>query len=413
MLVLLVAIALCLAGAAHAATVSLPQTGQTTSYAAGDDGALQKGVAWPNPRFTVNSDQTVNDNLTGLVWTKDAGTPTVGSCAGGKMTWQAALDYVSCLNTANYLGYNDWRMPNVNELESLVNAEQATPATWLFLQVFANVQSNAYWSSTSYASNTSYAWFVSMVDGNVSGSGLVKSRTYYVWPVRAGQSGAFGNSFIWFTGQTATYTVGDDGTLQKGMVWPNPRFTDNGNQTVTDNLTGLVWTRHAGTPTVGSCVGGAMTWQAAFSYVACLNTANYLGYNNWRLPNRKELFSLVDHGMYNPSLPSGHPFSYVQTDDYWSSTSLANNTSYAWVVYSYDGYVNYSFKTGSLYVWPVRTWSAPCTYTLNPTSKGFTSTGGSDSVGVTATTGCAWTATSNNTDWITITSGSAGSGNGI
>ncbi|MBF0592917.1 MAG: DUF1566 domain-containing protein, partial [Nitrospirae bacterium] len=122
MLVLLVAIALCLAGAAHAATVSLPQTGQTTSYAAGDDGALQKGVAWPNPRFTVNSDQTVNDNLTGLVWTKDAGTPTVGSCAGGKMTWQAALDYVSCLNTANYLGYNDWRMPNVNELESLVNA---------------------------------------------------------------------------------------------------------------------------------------------------------------------------------------------------------------------------------------------------------------------------------------------------
>ncbi|MBF0593031.1 MAG: DUF1566 domain-containing protein, partial [Nitrospirae bacterium] len=105
-----------------AGTVSLPQTGQTTSYYAGDDGALQKGVAWPNPRFTFNSDQTVTDNLTGLVWTKDAGTPTVGSCTGGAMTWQAALTYVACLNTAKYLGYNDWRMPNVNELESLVNA---------------------------------------------------------------------------------------------------------------------------------------------------------------------------------------------------------------------------------------------------------------------------------------------------
>ncbi|MBF0538082.1 MAG: hypothetical protein HQL03_07505, partial [Nitrospirae bacterium] len=62
--------AMCFNGAAHAGTVSLPQTGQTTSYYAGDDGALQKGVVWPNPRFTVNSDQTVTDNLTGLMWTK-------------------------------------------------------------------------------------------------------------------------------------------------------------------------------------------------------------------------------------------------------------------------------------------------------------------------------------------------------
>ncbi|KJU84605.1 conserved hypothetical protein, secreted, partial [Candidatus Magnetobacterium bavaricum] len=56
----------CLTGAAHAGTVSLPQTGQTTTYAAGDDGALQIGVAWSNPRFTDNRDQTMTDNLTGL-----------------------------------------------------------------------------------------------------------------------------------------------------------------------------------------------------------------------------------------------------------------------------------------------------------------------------------------------------------
>ena len=50
----------------------LPKTGQTTSYAAGDDGALQKGVAWPNPRFTDNGNGTVTDNLTGLIWLKNA-----------------------------------------------------------------------------------------------------------------------------------------------------------------------------------------------------------------------------------------------------------------------------------------------------------------------------------------------------
>ncbi|KJU83658.1 protein containing DUF1566, partial [Candidatus Magnetobacterium bavaricum] len=101
-------------------TVSLPQTGQTKCYdeggkeisciATGQDGDLKKGVAWPDPRFKDNGDKTVTDNLTGLVWTKDAGTPTVDSCAGGKMNWQAAIGYVACLNKAKHLGYTDWRL---------------------------------------------------------------------------------------------------------------------------------------------------------------------------------------------------------------------------------------------------------------------------------------------------------------
>ena len=68
----------------HAATVQLPKTGQTTCYGGtsgatvipctgtGQDGELQTGLAWPNPRFTDNGDQSVTDNLTGLIWTKDA-----------------------------------------------------------------------------------------------------------------------------------------------------------------------------------------------------------------------------------------------------------------------------------------------------------------------------------------------------
>ena len=97
---------------AEASTLELMRTGQTTTFAAGDDGSLHSGVPWPSPRFTINNDQTVSDNLTGLVWAKDAGMPTVTgtpTCAGVKSTWQSALDYVTCLNANNYQGHSDWR----------------------------------------------------------------------------------------------------------------------------------------------------------------------------------------------------------------------------------------------------------------------------------------------------------------
>ncbi|KJU85698.1 secreted protein containing DUF1566, partial [Candidatus Magnetobacterium bavaricum] len=324
---------------AMAGTINLPQTGQATSYAAGDDGALMIGVAWPNPRFTANADQTVTDTLTDLIWTKDAGTPTVGSCTGGGKTWQAALDYVACLNTATYLGYSDWRLPNVNEIESLVNGGQPNTSAWLNSQGFTNVQSSHYWSS----STTFFARYVDMDYGDV-GSSFMTDK-YYVWPVRSGQSGAFGNSAIWSTGQTTTYAAGDDGALKQGVAWPNPRFTDNANNTVTDNLTGLIWTKDASTPTVGSCTGGTKNWKDALDYVACLNSAIYLGYTDWRLPNRKELFSMVDWSIDDLS---------VQSKLYWSSTTYAYNTSGAWGVNMPYGHVGSALKSNSYYVWPVR-----------------------------------------------------------
>ncbi|KJU84636.1 protein containing DUF1566 [Candidatus Magnetobacterium bavaricum] len=222
------------------------------------------------------------------------------------------------MNSGGTYGYTDWRLPNVNELESLVDSGMSLPALPSG-HPFTNVQSNYYWSSTSYANYTSSAWIVSMFDGFVHAYG--KSRNYYVWPVRSGQSGAFGNSAIWSTGQTITYAAGDDGALQKGVTWPDPRFTDNGNNTVTDNLDGLIWIKDAGTPTAGSCTGSSKTWQAALDYVACLNAANYLGYSDWRLPNRTEMRSMADYGRFVPSLPFSHPFTNVQSDYYWSSTS--------------------------------------------------------------------------------------------
>ncbi|MBF0609072.1 MAG: DUF1566 domain-containing protein [Magnetococcales bacterium] len=171
-------VSLLLPAVVMAGTIELPKTGQTTTYATGDDGAIQAGVAWPSPRFTAATN-TVTDNLTGLVWTKDANLPSY-------KTWQEALGYVASMNTgAGTYGYTDWRLPNINELESLVNAEQANPATWLNSQGFTNVQSYYYWSSTSYADSTSDAWVVGLDGGFVYAGG--KSGNGYVWPVRSGQ----------------------------------------------------------------------------------------------------------------------------------------------------------------------------------------------------------------------------------
>jgi hypothetical protein len=127
---------------AFAGTVQLPQTGQTTCSdtsgtvitcsGTGQDGELQVGAAWPNPRFVDNGNQTVSDNLTGLIWTKDGnviqardpGFDTDRTAGDGLVTWQHALDYIKKLNQENYLGHNDWRLPNVIELESMVSIDQ-------------------------------------------------------------------------------------------------------------------------------------------------------------------------------------------------------------------------------------------------------------------------------------------------
>lgn len=105
----------------------VPKTGQTTSYAAGDDGALQKGVALPTPRFTDNSNGTITDKLTGLVWLKKA------DCSQFLPTFGQALADVASLNTNGTMNGNncgdtsnegshqtDWRLPNIRELFSLV-----------------------------------------------------------------------------------------------------------------------------------------------------------------------------------------------------------------------------------------------------------------------------------------------------
>jgi alpha-tubulin suppressor-like RCC1 family protein len=365
-------------------SVRLPRTGQTKCYdesgteigcsGTGQDGEIQAGVAWPSPRFT-NPDGSapitgtiVLDRLTGLEWARDGGTPTAGTCTGGTKTWQGAFDYVVCLNTNVYLGHNDWRLPNINELESLVNANESDPSSWLNGQGFNSVQWGGYWSSTTYANNTDNAWFVYMGHGYVYSN--YKTNPASVWPVRTTQSG----SSVQRTGQTTSYRTGDDGNLQQGVAWPSPRFTDQGNGEVTDNLTGLIWTKDANAPGPSGCTpGGTKDWQAALNYVKCLNTNNYLSHNDWRLPDSRELRSLVDHGRYNSALPSGHPFTSLQAMSfYWSSTTDAYNKADGWTLDMWDGDLFYLSKTLAYYVWPVRGGQVlpSNTYTLTVTKLG-------------------------------------------
>ena len=165
---------------------NLPKTGQEIGYLYLDDGYFQAGIKWPTPRFTDNGDGTVTDNLTGLMWLKD------GGCIK-KNKWKDSLNAVAEFNNSpgnyNCLGYianySDWRLPNVKEIESLINYGVSDSAAWLNSEGFVNLNSTFYWSSTTHQVDPSYAWLVKMSNGKEIP--VLKSYRYYVWLARGTQ----------------------------------------------------------------------------------------------------------------------------------------------------------------------------------------------------------------------------------
>jgi hypothetical protein len=173
------------------------------------------------------------------------------------------------------------------------------------------------------------------------------------------------------TGQTTSYHLGDDGDYEKGVEWPNPRFTANVDNngdgdcndvgescdgTVTDNLTGLIWLRDANC----SLFSAPRTWDDALDLIVPQLADGYCQLEDgsspgdWRLPNRRELFSLIDDENFGPALPSGHPFTNVLSAYYWSSSTHSSRTDSAWDVDMFDGDVYNAPKIIVNYVWPVR-----------------------------------------------------------
>jgi len=175
------------------------------------------------------------------------------------------------------------------------------------------------------------------------------------------------------TGQTGCYDsngngiscagTGQDGELQKGVV---RSYTDNGDGTVTDNQTGLTWEKKSDDGSIHD-KDNAYTWSDAFSvFIAGLNTANFAGHNDWRLPNRFELETLLDLEETNPPVDltffsnncgansSGNPGCLVTNCSctaplgYWSSTTVLPTPRFAWNVFFYLGGVNFDDKSSTM-----------------------------------------------------------------
>ena len=167
----------------------------------GQDGDIQTGVAWPEPRFVDNADGTVTDMLAGLVWLKDASCADLaGTDTNGAANWvtalsaaQALADGTCGLSDSSVAG--DWRLPSRFELGNLFNLEYsqmalsdtAGTAQWGEGDPFLYVQWGSYWSSTSCANGPSQAWYVEFFDGTMAGMGKEISAQMYVWPVRGGR----------------------------------------------------------------------------------------------------------------------------------------------------------------------------------------------------------------------------------
>jgi len=195
------------------APAPVEKTGQTSCYSStngaligcfgtGVDGELRPGVAWPSPRFADNGDGTVTDELTGLIWLKNA------DCFGIQH-WGSAVSVVKSLGSglcglSDSSVAGDWRLPSVKELESLLAYGYTAPALssasglakWQEGDAFSHVRwsttsgKGGYWSSTSLVQSTG-AWLVSFYTGNVwadykENPGIYAAESHYVWPVRGG-----------------------------------------------------------------------------------------------------------------------------------------------------------------------------------------------------------------------------------
>lgn len=141
--------------------------------------------------------------------------------------------------------------------------------------------------------------------------------------------------------------TGQDGEKQAGIAFPTPRFSVEGDL-VWDTLTGLCWARDA------SLSEFPLMWQEAIAFVKEINAKKMLGHDDWRLPSRAELLSLLCYQQTRPPLPENHPFINLFAGWYWSSTTAAYQRSHAWYLDMAGGRMFYGGKDQSFMVWPVR-----------------------------------------------------------
>ncbi len=273
---------------------TLPETGQTVSYTStpGEDADFII-----NPMsFTDNGDGTVTDNNTRLVWQKTD---------GGEMTFENAATYCDNLTLA---GYTDWRLPTGIELFSINYYDHLNPA--LNPTYFTSTLAEYWWTSETRVDDATKVWVV-----NAGGGIGAHAKTETI--------SAGGTKRIHVRAVRNPVTT----------TFPAVHFTDNGNGTIRDNFTGLIWQKIQSPNT--------MTWEEALVYSKNLTLSNLTG---WRLPSLKELQSLNNKSLTKPSFDKTF-FPNCITGNYWSSTTLQNTSAKAWDLNTEYGIVSYNDKT--------------------------------------------------------------------
>jgi hypothetical protein len=300
----------------------LPDTGQTSCYSSsGEDmtcfGTGQDGAFTNNTMsFDDNEDGTVTDNNTGLMWQKlDDGVKYNWYQASGQP--HSSLNPFAQKNVCKELilpadnSYNDWRLPTIGELVSIVDyfIPNTNPNPAIDTTFFPGTKTSySYWASTYSVLG---GWNVNYYNGNPNS--WFMDTDYYVRCVRGGEN-----------------TQG---------------FTDNGDGTVTNNGTGLMWQQGE---------AGKMTWSDALSYCVNQTLASRSG---WRLPNIKELQSLCSYYGASPAINTAY-FPDAKAEYYWTSTTYRDGFANARHLSFSSGDAGYQGKVNSLNVRCVRTESS-------------------------------------------------------
>ncbi len=309
---------------------TIVDTGQTAFY----DSSVQIAAPKPcdpyygedaqfsrnQPFYRISNDGlTVYDNNTGLTWQRSPDTNGDGSLTStDKLTWTNVQGYPAKLNAMNFGGYNDWRVPTIKELYSLINFKGTDPSptgasiSGLTPFIDANYFKFAYGQTengeriidSQYASGTldvsngstgQKLFGVNFADGRIKGYGLIMLGQNGQVPRGPVGLPPMGNGGM--PGQIGpTLIAAKSGITEKTFFlicvsgntgYGKNKLANTGDGTITDSATGLMWSQ--------ADSGTGMNWKDALAWVQTKNSMNYLGYNDWRLPNTKELQSIVDY----------------------------------------------------------------------------------------------------------------------
>lgn len=242
----------------------------------------QDGQVYGNqPSYTMSADGlTVHDHVTGLTWTQSPDLDDDGDIdIDDKLSAAEAPAFLATLNARNYGGYSDWRIPSIKELYSLMD--------------FRGIDPNPMGTDTTglvpYIDSDYFAFgYGDMAAGERIIDAQFLSTSQYVGTVMNGQTAIFGLNLA--DGRIKGYPSTKEQYVyfcRGNSAYGENAFASNGDGTVTDHATGLMWSQDDS--------GSGMTWEEALAWAQAANSQGYLGYDDWRLPNAKELHSIVDY----------------------------------------------------------------------------------------------------------------------